>query len=327
MTAKKVTECRASLGAVQWVAVQTQPLACARCNLLLTDLTTDPKMSVAQEIQEIIRELRKSATVLNFFKLPGVSSWFDLVVVGLGDQAHLNRPKCSSTGGMLIFLRGRAICRGAPNPMILVHWKSWKLKRKSIGTNDAEVQALVETEDWTRLLWTDINGAGAHDNSRNLLEASLDEVQNVPGLLGTDSKGGYDSIIVNESPPLGLSHTRAALQAFQLKESLPRCATKLVWLASDWNLSDALTKKKWECRESLDFFLESRVWMLRFDPQIIRSARKERQSPQKQLSTEAQRSTVSRTHKNFGVLQYSNSLRICDHEFNTPDAISCSGAP
>ena len=27
MTAKEVTECRASLGAVQWVAVQTQPLA------------------------------------------------------------------------------------------------------------------------------------------------------------------------------------------------------------------------------------------------------------------------------------------------------------
>ena len=141
MTAKEVTECRASLGAVQWVAVQTQPLACARCNLLLTELTTDPKMSVAQEIQEIIRELRKSATVLKFFKLPGVSSWFDLVVVGLGDQAHLNRPKCGSTGGMLIFSCGPAICRGAPNPMILVHWKSWKLKRKSIGTNDAEVQA------------------------------------------------------------------------------------------------------------------------------------------------------------------------------------------
>ena len=147
MTAKEVTKCRASLGAVQWVAVKTQPLACARCNLLLTELATDPKMSVAQEIQEVIRELRKSATVLNFFKLPGVSSWFDLVVVGLGNQAHSNRPKCGSTGGMLIFLCSPAICRGAPNPMILVHWKSWKLKRKSIGTNDAEVQALVETGD------------------------------------------------------------------------------------------------------------------------------------------------------------------------------------
>ena len=28
-----------------------------------------------------------------------------------------------------------------------------------------------------------------------------------------------------------------------------------------------------------------------------------------------------------GILQFSNSRRTCDHEFNTPDAISCSGAP
>ena len=237
-----------------------------------------------------------------------MSNWFDLVVVGLGDQANLNRPKCGSTGGMLIFLCSRAICRGAPNPMIPVHWKSWKLKRKSIGTNDAEVQALVETEDWTPLLWAEVNGAGAHDNSRNPLEASLDEVQNVPGLLGTDSKGGYDSIIVNESPLLGLSNTRAALQAFQLKESLPRCATKLIWLASDWNLSDALTKEKRECRESLDFFLESRVWMLRFDPQFIRFARKERQSPQKQLSTEVEGVLNSQEFWGPAILQFPSYL-------------------
>ena len=34
-----------------------------------------------------------------------------------------------------------------------------------------------------------------------------------------DSKGGYDSIIVNESFLLGLLNTRAALQALQLKGS------------------------------------------------------------------------------------------------------------
>ena len=152
-----------------------------------------------------------------------------------------------------------------------------------------------------------MNGAGAYDSSRNLLESSLDEVQKVPGLLGTDSKGGYDSIIVNESPLLGLSNTRAALQAFQLKESLPRCATKLIWLASDWNLSDALTKKKRECRESLEFFLKNRVWMLRFDPQFIRSAKKERQikgSPQKQLSTEVDGVLNSQEFWGHAVLQF-----------------------
>ena len=293
LTPKEITECRASLGALQWVAVQTQPLVCARCNLLLTELSTDPKMTIAQEIQEMIRELRKSSTVLKFFKLPGVVSWKDLVVVGLGDQAHNNRPNCGSTGGMLIFLCGPQIMRGIPNPMILVYWKTWKLKRKSIGTNDAEVQSLVEAEDAlfkSRLLWAEINGAGAYDDSRDLLEASVNEVKLINGLLGTDSKGGYDSIIVNESPLLGLSNTRAALQAHQLKEALPRCGTKLIWLASDWNLADGLTKKKKECRESLEYFLRKRVWMLRFDPEFIRSAKKERQSkgsPIQQLRTEA----------------------------------------
>ena len=133
LTPKEITECRASLGALQWVAVQTQPLVCARCNLLLTELSTDPKMTIAQEIQEMIRELRKSSTVLKFFKLPGVASWKDLVHVGLGDQAHNNRPNCGSTGGMLIFLCGPQIMRDTPNLMILVYWKTWKLKRKSIG--------------------------------------------------------------------------------------------------------------------------------------------------------------------------------------------------
>ena len=65
-----------------------------------------------------------------------------------------------------------------------------------------------------------------------------EEAKLVLGLLGTDSKGGYDSIMVNESPMLGLSNTRSAIQAFQLKAAIPRCLTRLLWLASDWNLSE-----------------------------------------------------------------------------------------
>lgn len=87
--------------------------------------------------------------------------------------------------------------------MVLVAWKCWKLKRVAISSNDAEVQSLVETEDAvyrTRLLWSEINGAGALDHGRNLLEASLTQGRLVPGLLGTDSRGGYDSIMINESP-------------------------------------------------------------------------------------------------------------------------------
>ena len=50
------------------------------------------------------------------------------------------------------------------------------------------------------------------------MEATESQVLEVKGILCTDSRGGYDAIEVNESPLLGLSNMRAALQAFQLKD-------------------------------------------------------------------------------------------------------------
>ena len=44
----------------------------------------------------------------------------------------------------------------------------------------------------------------------------------VKGILCTDSRGGYDAVERNESPWLGLSNMRAALQAFQLRDNLRR---------------------------------------------------------------------------------------------------------
>ena len=48
-------------------------------------------------------------------------------------------------------------------PMVLLSWKSCKLKRKAISSNDAEVQAALEGEDHNfrvRFLWTEMHGAG-----------------------------------------------------------------------------------------------------------------------------------------------------------------------
>ena len=239
---------------------------------------------------------QRSSTIkycLKFFKLPKVKHWTEMVFVGLGDQAHLNRPKGGSTGGLLIFLSNSDLSIGLPAHMILVSLRSWKLQRVAIGTNDAEVQSLVEAEDVlfrSRLLWVEINGGGTYNIQKAVLEASELEVCQVTGLLVTDSKGGYDSIIVNESPLLGLSNTRAALQAWQLKEALPRCGTRLMWLASDWNLADCMTKKKPECRTSMSYFFKRRIWMLKFDPNFVQSSRKEKKakgSPIQQLSAKA----------------------------------------
>ena len=57
----------------------------------------------------------------------------------------------------------------------------------------------------------------------------------VRGILYTDSRGGFDAVERNESPFLGLSNLRAALQASQLRDSLQRVGSELRWLASDYD--------------------------------------------------------------------------------------------
>ncbi|CAE7238730.1 unnamed protein product [Symbiodinium sp. CCMP2592] len=276
---REVSACRAALGALQWAAVQSQPLICARCNLILSDLSHGPKFSLAREIQGLIVEVRASPQRLMFRPLPDVKHWQDVHVITLGDQAHANRPKGGSTGGILTFLGGPAHARGEPSQLVLLGWKTWKLQRVAIGSTDAEVQAMVEAEDInfkTRLTWAELNSATV-DKGFNFLKAAERAASAVPGILGTDSKGGYDAVMRHEGPDLGLSNARAAIQGHQLKEGMRRVKTRLIWLASDFNLSDALTKRSSECRKSFVQFLRNGIWMLRFNPNFIVSAKKAKQ--------------------------------------------------
>ena len=69
----EIGQCRRAIGALQWLGIQTQPLICARCNLLLSELAQEPKMSLAQEIQRVINEVRKSPGRL-IFRASSISS-------------------------------------------------------------------------------------------------------------------------------------------------------------------------------------------------------------------------------------------------------------
>ena len=78
----------------------------------------------------------------------------------MGDQAHNNRPDGSSTGGLITFLGGPELLQRDPGPMTMIAWKTWKLQRVAISSNDAEIQGMVESEDnnfRTRLLWSELN--------------------------------------------------------------------------------------------------------------------------------------------------------------------------
>ena len=76
----EVGACRTSLGAMQWLAAQTQPQICARCNLLLTEVVTNGTLETARKIQQMIGEVRRESYNLEFHKVPTAEHWSDLIV-------------------------------------------------------------------------------------------------------------------------------------------------------------------------------------------------------------------------------------------------------
>ena len=48
---------------------------------------------------------------------------------------------------MVTLAAGPDAVSGKVFPMTLISWRTWKLKRKAIGSNDGEVQSISEAED------------------------------------------------------------------------------------------------------------------------------------------------------------------------------------
>ena len=104
-------------------------------------------MATANEIQELIREIRNSPVELKFWHHPEVQHWQDARVITLSDLAHNNRSKGDSTGGLITFIGVPDHLHGRAGRLSIVGWRTWKLRRKAISTNDGEVQCMLEGED------------------------------------------------------------------------------------------------------------------------------------------------------------------------------------
>ncbi len=64
-----------------------------------------------------------------------------------GRSSSCQRPRGDSTGGLISFIGGPELIQGLPGRMSIVGWRTWKLKRKAISTNDGEIQAMLEGEE------------------------------------------------------------------------------------------------------------------------------------------------------------------------------------
>ena len=120
----------------------------------------------------------------------------------------------------------------------------------------------------------ELNGYGIRGNYEDLRARAREVTQEVLAIIATDSRGAYDAVNQMASAGLGSRRSRTAVEAAALKQVFNQEKNVLIWLSSDWNISDGLTKEKSESRRSLEAFMRTGRWRLRFDPNFIIAARK-----------------------------------------------------
>jgi len=286
LTPSQITSCKEALGALAWLATQTSPLASARVGLYLSECKEGCMMKTPQKIQQLIAELRREYRPLTISTLDGQQDWTKVAVVTFSDASLHNRDKGGSTGGIIHMLADSSVVDGNLVAMTIVGWRSWRLKRVAISSNDAEVQTLVEAEDGNfrfRLLWSELNGGPGAVIDENLIRRSEAAVAIVKGLTVSDSKGGYDAIERLEGAQLGLTNVRTAIQAHSLKQCFSDPQSCLKWVAGVFNLSDALTKDTRESRSTLIKFYDQGSWRVKFDPNMVVSGRRLKQQQKENL--------------------------------------------
>ena len=67
------------------------------------------------------------------------------------------------------------------------------------------------------------------------------------------------------------------MQAFQLRDNLKRVGCELRWLTSDYDLADALTKKRGEARVGLMKFLRTWLWSIAYNPNFVAAKKNKRE--------------------------------------------------
>ena len=131
--------------------------------------------------------------------------WSQLAVVVWADGGQANRPDGSDTCGVLGGIAGLRFEAGDLEQVSVLSWRNFKAPRKIAGSNGAECQAMDFGEEqlWLlRLMWCEFHGIKVERWQLNKV------VQEVPGLLITDSKGLYDAMCRHESPQLKLRSMR-----------------------------------------------------------------------------------------------------------------------
>ena len=271
ITAEEMSQARAVLGAIQWRAIQSGPQHSAKLSWLQSALPNGGK-DVLHQINKLCRECHAQRFQSIAIKNLGVHRDEDISFACWTDAAVGNRPDMSSTGGYLVAMVDSAFLRGQKGIANPISWKSGKLARIARSSLAAEIQALGDGEQelmYVRAEWAELIGLD--------LDLRRPEVttSRVPGAVIIDAKSVYDAFYKGEGASAGFSlkEKYAALDLLAITENLRKQNTPLLWVASDAQLADGLTKSA--AAESLLHFLQrGQLWVVKYDPEFIAAKRK-----------------------------------------------------
>lgn len=190
-TAAEVRQLRGLLGALQWPATQGCPHLSCSVSMLQGSVST-AQVRHLKEANKLLRFAKSMKDVsLKFHSFAGIIlTWDDVGFLGLSDAAWATRPDGSSQGGYLQMLVPRTSFDDKEFDYSVLDWRSYKLRRISRSSLNAETQAAADAADaleYVKVFWNLI-----HYPKCDVLDPMLRT--HAPSALVVDAKSLYDTV-------------------------------------------------------------------------------------------------------------------------------------
>ena len=156
-------------------------------------------------------------------------------------EKFLQVGRTHSQGGHIIYAYDKALeVEQSPQPISILSWKSYKLKRCTVNTLAAEAQAMVQgvgASYWMRFLWSEIKGL------RMDLLNWQEQISKTPFITVTDSRSLFDNLSKSKNVAAHIDDKRTAIDLTILKSDMTSTQGQVRWVPGEIMISDSLTKK------------------------------------------------------------------------------------
>ena len=226
LNAEELRTFRGICGKLNWIASQSRPdLSFDAC-----DLSCRIKNAKMEDLLRAVKVIRKAKSSRVSIKFPNLDLSTIKIII-YSDASYGNLSDGSSQGGHIIFL-----C-DSEGKCVPITWSSTKIKRIARSTLATECLALQDATDAAYLV-------------SSLLSEMLNDSKELINIVAkTDSKGLHSALLSTKA----VNDKRLRVDIAYLKQLIERHELeKVMWICSNEQLADCLTKKTASCKSLLN---------------------------------------------------------------------------